>query len=137
MNRTLIAAALAAVILPAGAFDAAAAPGVATTFGKTYTLQCDVNVMDGTALKTRILVKNTTGRAIEQGTPITLRYSYGFGPGGYGQKRIYTQTQVAYRQVPAGQGIGLDQPQGARRCTATVTLRPNVQALKTPIKVTR
>lgn len=134
MNRNLIAAALAAVILPAGAFDAAAAPGVATTFGKTYRLACEVNAMDGTALKTRIMVTNNTGRAIEQGTPITLRYSYRFGPGGWGQKRIYVQTQIAYRQVPAGQGIGLDQPQGAFRCTATVTLRPDLQ---TKIKVTR
>lgn len=136
MNRTLIAAALAAAILPAGAFDAAAAP--ATTFGKSYVLQCDVNGFDGTALKARLMVKNTTGQAIKKGTPITLRFAYGFGIGGWGQKRVPSMTVTAYRDVGVNDSIGFDKPETARRCTATVTLRPDLQTkIKTSIKVTR
>jgi hypothetical protein len=134
MNRTLVAAAFAAVLLPAGAFEAAAAPSPVTTFGKTYALQCQVNANDGVALKVRILVKNTTGRVIKKGTPITLRYTYRFGPGGRGVQRVKSQTQIAYRDVMVNDSIGLDQPQGAYRCSATVTLRPDLQ---TKIKTTR
>jgi len=136
MNRTLAAAALAAAILSAGAFDAAAAP--ATTLGKSYALACDVNGFDGAALKARLMVKNTTGRIIKQGTSITLRFSYGFGPGGTGLKRVPSQTQTAYRDIGVNDSIGFDTPAGARRCTASVTLRLDVQTkIKTSIKVTR
>lgn len=55
MNRTLVAAAFAAVLLPAAAGNAAAAP--AATLGKTYTLGCSLNQMDGTALKVRMMVR--------------------------------------------------------------------------------
>ena len=134
MNRSLIAAAFAAVLLPAGAFEAAAAPSPVTTFGKTYVLQCDVNANDGAALKVRIMVKNTSGHVIKKGTPLTLRYVYRFGPGGRGVQRVKSQTQIAYRDVLVNDSIGLDQPQGAYRCSATVTLRPNIQ---TTIKTTR
>jgi hypothetical protein len=131
MNRTLAAAALAAAMLSAASVQAAAAP--ATFLSKTYTLQCRVNANDGAALKVRIMVKNTTGRVIKQGTPITLRYAYRYVPGERVQ-RVRSQTQIAYRDVAANDSIGLDQPRHAQRCTASVTLRPDVQ---TKIKTAR
>src|SRR5262245_7836106 len=77
MTRTLAAAALAAIVLPAAALQAAAAPGVVTTLGKTYTLECALNASDGEALKVRMMVKNTTGGVIKKDTPITIRFVYG------------------------------------------------------------
>jgi hypothetical protein len=133
MNRNLIAAAIAAVIVPAAAFDAAAAPAGVTTFGKSYALQCDANGFDGTALKARLMVKNTSGRIIKQGTPITLRFAYGFGPGPR-PARVPSQTQTAYRDISVNDSIGFDKPAGVRRCTASATLRPDLQ---TKIKATR
>lgn len=133
MNRTLAAAALAAAILPAAALDASAAPGAVTTFGKTYVLQCQASANDGVALKVRIMVKNTTGRTIKQGTPITLRYGYRYIPGARIQ-RVASQTQIAYRDVQANDSIGFDQPRGVYRCSAKVTLRPDIQ---TKVRVTR
>jgi hypothetical protein len=127
MNRNLIAAALAAAILPAGAFDAAAAPGGASLLGKTYRLECGVNKSDGTALKIRIMVKNTSGHIIKAGTKIQLTI---YGPGW----RRTTTTQTAYRIVYVNDSIGFDQPKGARRCLATVKLVPDIQ---TKIKVPR
>lgn len=127
MNRTLIAAAFAAVLLPAGAFEAAAAPGAVTTLSKTYMLQCQVNANDGVALKVRIMVKNTSGHVIKKGTQITLRYVYRVGPVGRGVQRVKSQTQIAYRDVLVNDSIGLDQPRGVYRCSAMVTLRPDIQ----------
>ena len=125
MNRTLIAAALAALVLPAA--EAAAAPGVATTLGKTYALQCEINKNDGTALKVRIMVKNTSGHIIKEGTKIQLAV--------YGQSRFtFMRTQTAYRTVYVNDSIGFDQPANARRCIARVTLLPDIQ---TRIKATR
>lgn len=131
MNRTLAAAALATAMLSAASFQAAAAP--ATFLSKTYTLQCQVNANDGAALKVRVMVKNTTGRIIKKGTTITLRYAYRYVPGARVQ-HVRSQTQIAYRDVPVNDSIGLDQPRGAMRCSASVTLRPDVQ---TKIKTAR
>jgi hypothetical protein len=127
MNRTIIAAAFAAVLHPAVAFEAAAAPGPVTTFGKTYTLQCQASANDGVALKVRILVRNTTGRIIKKGTPITLSYAYRYVPG-VKIARVRSQTQIAYRDVMVNDSIGFDQPRGVYRCRAIVTLRPNIEA---------
>lgn len=131
MNRTFAAAALAAALLPAASFGASAAP--ATFLNKTYALQCQVNANDGAALKVRILVKNTSGHVIKKGTPITLRYAYRYVPGARVQ-HVRSQTQIAYRDVAVNDSIGLDQPRGAMRCSASVTLRPDVQ---TKIKTAR
>src|SRR5262245_17148810 len=127
MNRNLAAAALAAVLLPAGAFDAAAAPGMVTQFGSNYRLNCAVDKSDGTALKVRIMVRNRSWRIIKQGARIELSIlaSNGFW---------ITKTEVAYRNVYPKDSIGFDQPEGARRCTAWVKLLPDVQA---SIKVRR
>ena len=130
MNRTLVAAAFAAVLLPAGAFEAAAAPSPVTTFGKSYALQCQVNANDGVALKVRIMVKNTSGHVIKKGAPIMLRYVVGVGR----FQRVRSLQQVAYRDVMVNDSIGLDQPRGALRCSASVTLRPDLQ---TKIKLAR
>lgn len=131
MNRLIAAAALAAAMLPAAPFGASAAP--ATFLGKSYALQCQVNAADGTALKVRIMVKNTSGHFIKKGTPITLRYAYRYVPGTRVQ-HVRSQTQIAYRDVAVNDSIGLDQPRGAQRCTASVVLRPDVQ---TTIKTAR
>jgi hypothetical protein len=124
MYRTLAAAAFAAVLLPAGAF---AAPGPVTTFGKSYTLACSVNANDGEALKVRTMVKNTTGHIIKKGTPIALRFTYSYTPG-VRPNGPTTMTQIAWRDVLPNTSIGFDQPRGALRCSATVTLRPDVSS---------
>ncbi len=131
MNRTLAAAALAAAMLPVASFQAAAAP--ATFYGKTYTLECALNASDGEALKVRMMVKNTTGRVIAKDTKITIRFAYGYAPNTRpnGPK---TLTVTAWRDVAPGTSIGFDQPRGARRCAASVYLRPDIQ---TRIKTVR
>lgn len=130
MKRTLAAAALAAAILPAGAFEAAAAPGIATTFTKTYTLACALNASDGEALKVRLMVKNTTGRMIAKGTPITLHFTFGDRPGQRpnGPRQISVS---AWRDVAPGSSIGFDQqPRLAKSCSASVTLNRLGDVLK-------
>lgn len=124
MTRILAAAALAAVALPAGAFEAAAAP--ATTFGKSYRIQCTVNAADGEAVKVRAMVKNTTGNTITKGTPIKITFIR--------RGRVIVVNVSAWRDFAAGSSIGFDQPSGAVRCYATATVRPN---LGTMIKRTR
>jgi hypothetical protein len=127
MTHTLAAAVLTAAILPLGALDAAAAP--ATSLGKTYQLQCNANGFDGTALKARMMVKNTTGRVIAKGTKITLRITYRYMPGARWMAGR-AQTQITYRDVGVNDSIGFDKPAGATRCTATVTLRPNIKVTR-------
>ena len=123
MHRKLFAAAIAAAVLPMAALDAAAAPAVKTELAKTYRLVCEINKSDGTALKVRIMVKNTSGRIIQQGTKIDL-VIYGYGT--YMFRRVSAQT--AYRTVYVNDSIGFDQPRGARFCAATVKLMPDIRA---------
>lgn len=114
MKKSLLTAAFAAAILPAASFTADAA-GMVTTFGtRTYALSCAVNAQDGAALKVRILVKNTSGRYIKKDTQIVLYVWTRRGA------RRYATT--AYRDVGVNDSIGLDQPAGARSCSAHVTL---------------
>ena len=133
MNRTLAAAALAAVMLPAAALEASARPAPATVFGKTYFLQCQANANDGVALKVRIMVKNTSWHVIKKGTPIALRYVVRYAPGTRPQVPL-SQTQIAYRDVNVNDSIGFDQPKGVIGCRASATLRPDIQ---TKIKAAR
>ncbi len=128
MNRNLIAAGLAALALPSAALDAAAAPGAVTQFGKTYFLGCQVSAMDGTALKVRMMVKNTSGRIIKEGARIEISVYAKNSRFGIGQ------AHTAYRTVYVNDSIGFDQMKDAYRCIAKVTLRPDVE---TKVKVTR
>jgi hypothetical protein len=114
VKRILIAAALAVATLPALALQASAAPG-SIYFGKPFVLQCDANGYDGTALKPRLMLKNTSGRIIPQGTSITIRFGYGYGP---------AYTEIAYRTVYVNDSIGFNPPGFKGRCVAMVTLRP-------------
>ncbi len=124
MKRMLAAAALAAATLSAASVEAAAAP--VTFLSKTYDLQCQTNASDGTALKVRTMVKNTTGRIIKKGTPIAIRYSIGYGPY-WTRARPRNVSQIAYRDVAVNDSIGFDQPRGMLRCRASVTLRQELQ----------
>ena len=126
MNRTLAAAALAAAMLPAAAFSAVSAP--ATLLGKTYTLGCALDANDGEALKVRMMVKNTSGHIIKKGTAITIRFVYSYAPS-YRPNGPKTMTVTAWRDVAPNASIGFDrQPRGARRCTASATIRIDINA---------
>jgi hypothetical protein len=123
MNRTLIAALSALAILPATAFAAHAGP--ATGLTRTIPLGCAVNASDGEALKVRIMVKNTSGFHIPEGSKvqITVRYA--------SIRTDRTMDQTAWRDVPVNSGIGFDQPISRYKptsCVATVTFVPNLKA---------
>lgn len=109
--KRLLATAFAAAILPAAAASNAAALTVATPFVYTYNLACGVNKADGVALKVRMMVKNTSGRTIKQGTNIQIRVLIA-------PYSLRTYTVVAYRDVYANDSIGFDQPSKARACSA-------------------
>lgn len=121
MYRKLLAAAFAAMLLPMAALPASAAPSVKTEIAKTYRLICATNKSDGTALKIRIMVKNTSRHIIKEGTKISLVV---YGPG---WRRI-ASTQTAYRTVYVNDSIGFDQSDGARRCSALVKIVPDLRA---------
>ena len=125
MIRTVTVAALSAALLSAAGV-ASAAP--ATTLGKTYVLGCALNAQDGTALKVRMMIKNTTGRVIKQGTAInvyTYLYIHRYGRGGT------PKTEIAYRDIGVNDSIGFDQRRGAWKCRATVVLK-NENVIRTP-----
>lgn len=129
MYRTIAAAALAAVILPAAAIEASAAP--TTLFGKTYTLACTPDAMDGEALRVRMILKNTSGHIIKKGSKITITFVYGYAPGNR-PRGPKTTTVIAYRDVLPNASIGFDErPRYAhpRGCRASVTIGPNLDAV--------
>jgi hypothetical protein len=117
VKRTLFAAALAVAALPPLALHASAAPGM-IYYGKTYVLQCDAYGFDGTALKPRVMIKNTSGRIIPPGTPITIRFGYANRPEMY---------RTIYRTVYVNDSIGFDLG-FAGPCVGIVTLRPNLSS---------
>ena len=123
MNRTLIAAALAAAMLPALAAGASAA-----SFGRinrTYTLSCAVNQTDGVSLKSGMLiVTNTSPHVIRQGTRIDIVIVVRTFP----RPSSVVYSQVAFRNVNARDTIAFSQPRGrVLSCTAKVTLQPYLE----------
>jgi hypothetical protein len=132
MTRFASAAAIAAALASVAAFDAAAAPLTNTLF--TRPVACAVNKSDGEALKIRILVTNTTGQTIKQGTPITLTIRYRTG-GPELRTLTIKQDLTVYRDVYAGNVIGFDQPTGSLSCTGRVSMGIDKSRL-TPHKLT-
>jgi hypothetical protein len=122
MNRTLMAAALAAALIPAAGGTASAAPY--DTFSRTYTLGCAVDQFDGVSLKAgKIILRNTTPHLLRQGATIQLSVARQIN----GRRQELRLTETLYRDVPAGHTIALDQPPRALRCVAQVTLQPNAR----------
>jgi hypothetical protein len=124
MNRKLIVGLFAFAVLPATAFTAHAGPAMP----RSVPVGCAVNASDGESLKVRLMVKNTSGFHIPQGTAvkITVRYA--------SIRTDRTMDQSAWRDVPVNGGIGFDQPVSRYKptsCSAQVIFAPKVMAQKT------
>ena len=118
MHRDLIAAALAAAILPFASFGAAAAPGAATQFGKTYNM---TPMVQGKQL----WIWNTYGPAIKEGAKIHLKLK------GSGMKDV-ERTVIAYRAIKPRARIEFDATAETSLCEARVTLPPDSGMMTKP-----
>ncbi len=119
MSRFASAVALSLALLAPAAADAAAGPIIAALTSRP--MACAVNTMDGTALKVRIVVTNTTGQYISKGSPITLTILVRQG-GRVRRVMTVTQKQTAYNNIEVNGMIGFDQPAGAISCTARLVI---------------
>ena len=87
----------------------------------SYDLPCQVNQWDGVALASgKIMVRNTTGKFIPQGTDIELTVY--IRPVAFARVRSVTSTFAAYRGVSVNEDLPSgDTPPGGRSCTAKVS----------------
>lgn len=119
MNRPLLVAALATVLLSLGALEAAAGPAV-STLTKTYNLQCSAGKTDGESLKAnQTIVRNTSGKIVSKGTKITITLREKVTGDRFSSR---TSIVTAYRDVGVNETIPMGESGRAFQCTATAQL---------------
>lgn len=125
MNRNLIAGLFALAIAPAATFSAEAADPI-TSLTRTVPMGCRLNASDGESLKVRMMLTNTSGYHLPQGSKVRIGIRYQLG----GLRQMLTLEQALWRDVGVRDSIGFDQPKRrgtAVSCAATVTFVPNLK----------
>jgi hypothetical protein len=121
MNRKVIAGLFALAALPATALTANAADP-SSAFTRTVPMGCRLNASDGESLKVRMMLTNTSGYHLSEGSKVRIGIRYATFP--HGPRRTVYLDQTLWRDVPVSSAIGFDQPTNRGRaisCAATVT----------------
>jgi hypothetical protein len=127
MNRNLIAGLVAFAVLPASALAANAADP-STAFTRTVPMGCRLDANDGESLKVRMMLRNSSGHHLAQGSKVRIGIRYATFP--QGPRRTVHLDQTLWRDVPVNGSIGFDQPTRRGRaisCAATVTFASKVK----------